>query len=300
LQYWERHQLEYNWDGIAVEYSVNAGPWTDVPAPSNSGVDGCSPSDDTADWSTLTCTGAESANACGFPDTKNLFTGPQSGGSTCGDFTTNATTSYAHRCHRITGLNPDDTIRFRWQFSSDEASEFAGFYLDDIAVTDVKVPNACVPDACAGQPPAEAQSVGAAADKMTYTWTAVPSATRYDVVRGDLSALPVGPGGGDEVCFDDLPVRRSSTRRSLLSVKGSGICREVKTTATSERWGSRAMEPHARRRPVRRLAGAASSDLFAEFIHRSRRDRWRGGEHRRTCSGSSHPQTIPTVSPDRV
>jgi hypothetical protein len=24
-------------------------------------------------------------------------------------------------------------------------------------------------------------------------------------VRGSLSALPFGPGGGDEACFDDLP-----------------------------------------------------------------------------------------------
>jgi hypothetical protein len=29
-------------------------------------------------------------------------------------------------------------------------------------------------------------------------------ATGYDVVRGSLGALPVGPGGGDEVCFGNL------------------------------------------------------------------------------------------------
>src|SRR6185369_8721949 len=60
---------------------------------------------------------------------------------------------------------------------------------------------------CAGgasSAPGETQSVGAAADKVTYTWSAVPLATRYDVVRGSLGSLPVGPSGGDEVCFDDL------------------------------------------------------------------------------------------------
>ena len=46
--------------------------------------------------------------------------------------------------------------------------------------------------------------MSAAADKATYSWSAVAFATRYDVVRGSLSALPFGPGGGDEVCFDDL------------------------------------------------------------------------------------------------
>ena len=44
-----------------------------------------------------------------------------------------------------------------------------------------------------------------AADKTTYDWSAVAFATRYDVVRGSLAALPVGPGGVDEACFDDLP-----------------------------------------------------------------------------------------------
>jgi hypothetical protein len=45
-----------------------------------------------------------------------------------------------------------------------------------------------------------------AADKATYSWSAAASATRYDVVRGSTGAFPVGPGGGDEVCFDNLAV----------------------------------------------------------------------------------------------
>jgi hypothetical protein len=40
-----------------------------------------------------------------------------------------------------------------------------------------------------------------AADKATYSWSTLPSATRYDVVRGCIGAFPVGPGGGDESCF---------------------------------------------------------------------------------------------------
>ena len=46
-----------------------------------------------------------------------------------------------------------------------------------------------------------------AADKQTYSWSALPTATRYDVVRGSIGALPVGPGGGDETCFPDLAVQ---------------------------------------------------------------------------------------------
>ena len=52
--------------------------------------------------------------------------------------------------------------------------------------------------------PPETQNMAAAADKATYSWSAAAHATQYDVVRGDLSSLPVGPGGGDEVCFDNL------------------------------------------------------------------------------------------------
>jgi hypothetical protein len=286
LQYWERHQVEYHWDAIAVEYSVNGGLWTDVPAPSNSAASGCSASDDITGWEPLSCSDG-SANACSYSSTKVAFSGPIAGGSSCADFVTGGSaTPYAHRCHQITGLNPDDTIRFRWRFSSDSGAEFAGFYLDDIAVTNVRLPNTCAPDTCSGQAdgtactdgsacstadtcadgrcsagpalacddsnlctsdscspvsgclhannavacddgnpcttgdacgggvcnsgspvsaPAETDSLNVAADKVTYAWSAVPSATRYDVVRGSIGALPVGPGDGDEVCFDDLP-----------------------------------------------------------------------------------------------
>jgi hypothetical protein len=52
--------------------------------------------------------------------------------------------------------------------------------------------------------PPEAQSVTASSDKVTFNWTAALYATSYDVVRGLTSGLAVGPGGGDEVCFNNL------------------------------------------------------------------------------------------------
>jgi hypothetical protein len=52
--------------------------------------------------------------------------------------------------------------------------------------------------------PGEIQSVTASSDKETYDWSAAANATRYDVVRGGLASLGVGPGDGDEVCFGDL------------------------------------------------------------------------------------------------
>ncbi|HEX4826049.1 MAG TPA: DUF11 domain-containing protein [Candidatus Polarisedimenticolaceae bacterium] len=54
--------------------------------------------------------------------------------------------------------------------------------------------------------PPETQGVSFDADKQNIWWTAVTNATAYDVVRGLVSGLPVGPGGGDETCFGGLAV----------------------------------------------------------------------------------------------
>jgi hypothetical protein len=56
---------------------------------------------------------------------------------------TGALTNYARRCHRLTGLTAGDTIQFRWVFTSDPATNFKGFYLDDIAITNISLPNSC-------------------------------------------------------------------------------------------------------------------------------------------------------------
>jgi hypothetical protein len=234
LRYWERHQVEYHWDGIAVEYAVNGGAWNDVPPPSNSTAAGCAVTDDTTGWETLGCTQEPPVNACGYPSTKNAFNGLLAGGTTCNDFATStAVTPYAHRCHPITGLAPDDTIQFRWRFTSDPGAEYAGFYLDDIAVTNVRLPNTCTPDTCAGQPnatpcddglgctvgdtcgggtcqpgsavppPAEVSGVEVDGTASTaLTWTALPGAVVYDVASSTLSDLRVN-GTATATCLQN-------------------------------------------------------------------------------------------------
>jgi hypothetical protein len=221
LQYWERHQIEYHWDGIAVEYAVNGGAWNDVPPPSNDTGAGCAATDDTSGWETLSCTQNPAINACGYPDTKNAFNGPLAGGTTCADWATGAPVpAYTHRCHPITGLTAGDAVQFRWRFTSDPGAEFAGFYLDDVAVTNVSLPTACVPDACSGQPDAtpcnggvacttgdscvggvcESGSPAAAPPELTgvrvnghvstaVTWTSPGGPVVYDVLSSTLSDL---------------------------------------------------------------------------------------------------------------
>ncbi len=67
----------------------------------------------------------------------------------------------------------------------------------------------CSGSVCAGTPgppPAEVDSglqVAKAGASATVSWNAAAGATASDVLRGLISALPVGPGGGDETCLGD-------------------------------------------------------------------------------------------------
>jgi hypothetical protein len=201
LTYWERHQLEYHWDTIAVEYSVNGGVWNDVPPPSNSPASGCALSDSTTDWEAITCTQAPPINACGYPTAKQGWVGPFGSGTTCTDWVSGATTGYAHRCHAIDALIPGDTIQFRWRFASDPGSEFAGFYLDDVAVSPVVLPNVCTP--CG--PPAEIAGVAVNGHSgTTVSWTPLGGSVVYDVASSTLSDLFLNGTAGATCLADDV------------------------------------------------------------------------------------------------
>jgi hypothetical protein len=143
LTYWERHQFERGWDGIAIEYSRNGGAWTDLPAPSNLVSDGCMLTDVTTDYGALDCTGAPPINACGYLASKTVITGPPTIPDPGCAVPTGDLTAYGRRCHLLTGLVVGDTIQFRWRFTSDPGLEFKGFYLDDIAVTNIRLRNSC-------------------------------------------------------------------------------------------------------------------------------------------------------------
>ena len=111
-----------------------------------------------------------------------------------------------------------DSIALRFHLDSNASINLAGLAIDDVSVTWCCTPagcddaDVCTSDACdalgcihtPAPPLSEAAGVTFAPNKQTLSWSTVPSASRYDVVRGGLSALPVGPGGGDELCFPDL------------------------------------------------------------------------------------------------
>ena len=66
----------------------------------------------------------------------------------------------------------------------------------------------CAPaDPTAFSIPDEITGVSFGSDKATLSWAAPGggSGTIHDVLRGVVGSLPVGPGGGDETCFEDVP-----------------------------------------------------------------------------------------------
>ncbi|HKQ96902.1 MAG TPA: hypothetical protein VJV75_03390, partial [Candidatus Polarisedimenticolia bacterium] len=216
LKFWEKHQIEYHWDGVVVEFNVNDSGWLGVAAPSNLPAEGCDPADVVTGWESFSCTGAPPANACGYETLDFGYNGPLATGTSCANWATSTTpTTYGHRCHAITGLSPSDTIKFRWRFTSDPGAEYSGFWLDDIAVTNVLLPNACVIDQCAGQPNGQGCSdgnacttgevcgggvcggglpivptplndtIGFATDSTTLSWSDPPG--NYNVYRGSFA-----------------------------------------------------------------------------------------------------------------
>jgi hypothetical protein len=76
-------------------------------------------------------TGSPPINACDYPSTQGAFTG-----------TSTPWTQFTHNLTPYAG----QTVRIRWRLSSDPASEFEGFYLDDVAVTQAMTPSSCGAD----------------------------------------------------------------------------------------------------------------------------------------------------------
>lgn len=124
LTFWERFNLEYQWDGVVVEISQDGGAWTPLTTLS-------------PDYpQTFAQTGSPAANACGFSASTKCFSGPN------GNAALSTWTSHTANLAAYAGHN----IQIRWRLSSDPASEFEGFYLDDISITYAGVPMSCGSD----------------------------------------------------------------------------------------------------------------------------------------------------------
>ena len=150
----------------------------------------------TCDPSTGQCSNPAAANGTACTDNNACTQGDTCQAGTCVGAPVTCTAS--DQCHLAGTCDPSTG-----QCSNPAAAN--GTVCDDgnaCTVGDV-----CNGGTCAGTgiaAPPETQNLGVAADKTTYSWSAAPNATQYDVVRGSTAAFPVGPGGGGEVCFDNL------------------------------------------------------------------------------------------------
>ena len=189
---------------------------------------------------------------------KHVITGPFPIDVTCSgkSFAHPAPNPYAHRCHPITGLTPGDSIQFRWGSTADWVYEFEGFYLDDVAVTNVRLPNACVPNTCPGQANGTGCDDGDActindacsAGSCAGTPITAPAETQHVRVEADKTFLRLGSAAElDELRrrprrAGGVPGRPRRWRRGLLRRLGRSRAR-------------RCVDPRDRHRLLVPLAG---------------------------------------------
>jgi hypothetical protein len=167
-----------------------------------------------ADSNNVTCTASDQCHNAGVcaPATGVCSNPPKPSGSGCtdGDLCTQTDTCQSGVC---VGGNPIVC------FQQDQCHQIGtcsagvcnnplqpdGTACDDSV--DCTGPDVCTAGSCAGTPNAPGELVNARFnDKTTFAWDSVPNSPLYDILRGSVSALPVGPGGGDESCFDNRNV----------------------------------------------------------------------------------------------
>jgi len=155
-------------DGAILEIKIGNGAFTNIVAAGGSFV-----------------TGGYNATIAGI----NALNGQQGWGG--------ASPGFVHTKVSLPAAAAGQTVVLRWRMATDGSQ--APPAPNGQRIDNVRVSNDY--STCGGatlNPPAEVTTDRFLADKTTYTWNAVPTATTYDIVSGDLPALPVGPGGGDE------------------------------------------------------------------------------------------------------
>ncbi|MBO9664579.1 S8 family serine peptidase [Dokdonella sp.] len=128
LNYKAQYNLEHEWDGVVTEISTDDGAtWTDLPPT------GGYPS-------TFAQTQGENqtdtpANACGYVYTHGAFNGVSTAANPADPDNANATPAFLSFGSDLAAY-AGQTVRIRWRFSSDPASDFSGFWLDEVRIGD--------------------------------------------------------------------------------------------------------------------------------------------------------------------
>jgi len=149
LSYSVSYNLENGWDGVVAEISENGTDFTAlIPTEGYPG--------------SFSYTGNPPLNRCGFASSRGAFSGPK---------LNDGLTPWALYTHDLSSYK-GKKVKVRWRFSSDPASEYQGFFLDDVKVTGVFLPSSC-----------EGSLPGVAFEKAIYNCSATISVRVSDAER---------------------------------------------------------------------------------------------------------------------
>ncbi|MCK9538754.1 S8 family serine peptidase [Dokdonella sp.] len=128
LNFKAMYNLEYQWDGVVMEISTDGGAtWLDL-AP-----DGGYPSD-------FGQTMNPPINACGFAASHGAFSGVSTASSNADPGNDTATAVFKPFAADLSSY-AGQTVQIRWRMSTDPASGYLGFLLDEVSIGDGSVPS---------------------------------------------------------------------------------------------------------------------------------------------------------------
>jgi hypothetical protein len=121
LNFMARYDMEYQWDGVVMEISTDDGStWADLPP------DGGYPG-------TFAQTEDPPINACGFAAAHGAFTGVSTAAANADPNNGTATAVFKPFAKDLSSY-AGQTVRIRWRMSSDPASAYLGFLLDQVRI----------------------------------------------------------------------------------------------------------------------------------------------------------------------
>jgi len=121
LSFQARYNMEYQWDGVVQEISTDDGAtWSDLPP------DGGYPS-------SFAQTTNPPINACAFPASHGAFSGVTTAASNASPDNDSATAVFKPFTRDLSSY-AGQTVRIRWRMSTDPASGYEGFFLDEVKI----------------------------------------------------------------------------------------------------------------------------------------------------------------------
>lgn len=244
LIFFQRFNIEWQWDGVVVETSVDGGltwqllacPYPDTLAQTVSG--GCDTTGDgTGDCpfppggpfdcdgdGIGSCDGEGDTwiNSCDYSTTQAAFTGPNGNA---------ALTAWTQTTCSLTAL-AGQTVQFRFNQSTDCGADFEGMYVDRLQVTGAELDSACTSSACATPPTfpglVSARDLSPSLDTgVQLTWPAVSvwgggGSGSFEVYRGG-SAIATAIAAGTTTFTDNAGLNNLNYSYRVVAKTG-GAC----------------------------------------------------------------------------